>query len=194
MKILGLIPARGGSVRIPKKNIARLGHMPLIGWTITEAKLVHHLAQIWVSTDDAEIANVAHSFSGITVIDRPDYLSQGENGSSYRTITHALSVAERAGNEFDAVMLLQPTSPFRRWWDIAKAADMLLSGNSVVSVRKSNGQVNGAIYLTTTAKLETGVIYDDTSQRMLMADNRSIDIDTPEDLETARMWIADGNR
>lgn len=110
--LLTVIPARGGSKAIPKKNIVPLGGKPLLGWTIEAARAAGNCGRIVVSTDAPDIAAVARRY-GAEVIDRPAELS-GDTASTESALLHALDVAEREGELSDAVLTLPPTSPFRK--------------------------------------------------------------------------------
>jgi N-acylneuraminate cytidylyltransferase len=106
MKYLGLIPARGGSKRIPKKNMKLLHGKPLIYWTIKSAKESKLLNNIIVSTDDKEIEQYAKSL-GVNVINRNKELSN-DKVSLLPVMKHALSL-----HPADNIVLLRPTSPIR---------------------------------------------------------------------------------
>lgn len=131
MKILGIIPARGGSKGIPKKNIKLLGGKPLIAYTI-EAALNSSLARVIVSTDCKEIAEISASY-GADVMIRPVHLAQDDTP----TLPVLQYVLSQTGEAFDAVMTLQPTSPFRTLKHINEAMELFdsdQSADSLVSV------------------------------------------------------------
>ena len=131
MKTLGVIPARGGSKAIPRKNLVILGGKPLLTWTC-EAATKSKLDRIIVSTDDKEIAKVAES-SGVEVpFVRPPELS-ADSSLTIDVVIHAIT---QLGDTFDAVMVLQPTSPFRTTDDINKCISLLRESeaDSVISV------------------------------------------------------------
>jgi len=135
LKILGVIPARGGSKGVPRKNIKLLGNMPLIGFTIKEA-LSSNLSRVVLSTDDDEISNVAESLGLESFFMRPESLAT-DNASSLDVAKHALTKCEEIFNEsYDGLMLLQPTTPFRRRIDINNCLDLFEQNNfdSVISV------------------------------------------------------------
>lgn len=181
MKLLGLIPARGGSRRLIGKNLIDLAGKPLLVWTIEAALRSFMLDVVAVSTDDVRIKECALAHDCV-VIDRPLERAQGEQGSMLRTVNHALD----AMPDFDAVVLLQPTSPLRTPADIQRAIKGLGDDDSLVSVRP-DGQPNGAIYITRAAALRRGEqIYSDHSVRYRMPFDRSVDIDTDTDLQRAR--------
>jgi CMP-N,N'-diacetyllegionaminic acid synthase len=112
MKILALIPARGGSKRLPNKNILPLDGKPLIAWTIDAAKGIAEIIDILVSTDSKEIASVAKDAGASVPWLRPDTLSS-DTASSIDVCLHALNWYENKFGSIDGLMLLQPTSPFR---------------------------------------------------------------------------------
>jgi CMP-N,N'-diacetyllegionaminic acid synthase len=109
---LALIPARGGSKRIPRKNLTLLGGKPLIAYTIEAALASTRLARTIVSTDDEEIACIAKACGAEVPFLRPRDMAQ-DHSSVIEAIKHALAVIEQGEIAVDAVVLLQPTSPFR---------------------------------------------------------------------------------
>lgn len=120
MKILAVIPARGGSKGIPRKNIALLRGRPLIAFTIDAARAATSLDRIVVSTDDAEIAATSRGL-GAEVVMRPADLA-GDEASTLSVLQHAVAELARAAYRPDAVMTLQPTSPLRTSRHIDDAA------------------------------------------------------------------------
>ncbi|WP_078129424.1 cytidylyltransferase domain-containing protein [Leptospira alexanderi] len=130
-KILGLIPARGGSKGIPRKNIKFIAGKPLIVWTIEAALKSKYLTSIVVSTDDSEIAEVAKQTGASVPFLRPSELAT-DYSSGIDPVLHALDNLP----EFDYVMLLQPTSPLRTSTDIDDCIEFAMKRktNSVVSV------------------------------------------------------------
>ncbi|EMN24357.1 acylneuraminate cytidylyltransferase family protein [Leptospira kirschneri] len=130
-KILGLIPARGGSKGILRKNIKLIAGKPLIVWTIEAALKSKHLTSIVVSTDDPEIAEIAEQSGASVPFLRPAELA-ADYSSGIDPVLHALDNLPG----FDYVMLLQPTSPLRTSVDIDDCVEFAISknANSVVSV------------------------------------------------------------
>ncbi len=120
MKPLIIIPARGGSKGIPKKNIAMLDGRPLIDYTIKAALATAAPCQIILSTDSEEIASVARDCGLDTPYRRPAELATDTAGSR-EVMLDAMDWAGKEGREYDAVVLLQPTSPLRKPEDIAGA-------------------------------------------------------------------------
>lgn len=115
MKKLIVIPARGGSKGIPKKNIYPLNGKPLIAYTLDLlAQMQLEDVDVAVSTDSAEIKSVAGQYPGVAVIDRPDELS-GDTASTEQALLHALDIMEeKCGTRYSAVITLQVTSPLRK--------------------------------------------------------------------------------
>jgi len=112
MKILALITARGGSKRLPGKNIKLLGGKPLITWTIDVVKDIPEICDIIVSTDEPSIAKVSED-AGVSVPWlRPAKLAS-DTSSSVDVAIHALDWYEKKMGKVDGLLLLQPTSPFR---------------------------------------------------------------------------------
>jgi len=135
MKILGLIPARGGSKGIPKKNIKLLGKLPLMEYTINSAKESKLLTEIVVSTDDQEIAIEAEIVGCKPPFIRPTEFAK-DTSTSLEVVQHAISFFESQNIFFDAVCLLQPTNPFRPKGFIDKAIEKFIASksDSLVSV------------------------------------------------------------
>lgn len=122
-RLLGLIPARGGSKGLPGKNIRPLAGVPLIGWTLRPARESGALERILVSTDSPEIAAVAEELGAPVPWLRPAELAE-DLSPSIDFVLHALDrLKADEGWEPDAVMLLQPTSPFRSADSIRRAAE-----------------------------------------------------------------------
>jgi CMP-N,N'-diacetyllegionaminic acid synthase len=141
MKPLVIIPARGGSKGVPKKNIKLLHGKPLIQYTLEGALAVFKKELIFVSTDDIEIKSVVEQLGFPVPYLRPDELAT-DTSSTYDVLTHTLSMFEKKGYFADTIILLQPTSPFRSAKHISEAVidyqeeavDMLVS----VKEAKSN--------------------------------------------------------
>lgn len=112
MRILGLIPAREGSKGIPGKNIRTLGHQPLIAYTIRDGLTSNYLAKLAVSTDGEKIAEVARQHGVEVPFIRPKELAQ-DHTPSIDVVLHTIDFFEQKGEFFDAICLLQPTSPFK---------------------------------------------------------------------------------
>lgn len=134
MTALAVIPARGGSKGIPRKNLLPVGGRPLMTWTIAQALDAGDDVIVAVSTEDAEIAEVARAH-GARVIDRPVELA-ADAAPTEPTILHAMDVIEAEGVELDAVLLLQATSPVRKPDTIRRALAQFRAGgaDSVVGV------------------------------------------------------------
>ena len=135
MKILGLIPARGGSKGVPHKNKKILGDLPLISYSINSAiksKLIHN---ILVSTDCVDLFQIAENSGCKPPFIRPSALSQ-DSSTSLEVVQHAISFFEEQGILYDAVCLLQPTSPFRKEGFIDSAIQQFIDKqvDSLVSV------------------------------------------------------------
>lgn len=112
MRILGIIPARGGSKGVPGKNIKLLGELPLLAYTAKSALASKQLSKVILSTDSPSIAAVAQHYGIEVPFLRPETLAT-DTASSIAVVQHAVSYLENQGEFFDAVCLLQPTSPFR---------------------------------------------------------------------------------
>lgn len=135
VKILGIVPARGGSKGVPRKNIRPLCGKPLITYTIESALKSSYLTKVVTSTDDEEISKVAEK-SGSEVIMRPKELAT-DDSPVIDTVKHTINfIKENERLEFDYVVLLQATSPLRTTDDIDNSIRKMLEmkADSVVSV------------------------------------------------------------
>lgn len=142
-KTLVIIPARGGSKGIPKKNVATLNGRPLIAYSIEEAKQLRVDTSVYVSTDDEEIGNIALKEGADEFIWRPDSIS-GDEASSESALIHALgNYKTNFGSDPDYVVFLQATSPIRPEGGLKKALDKLIKsdGDSLFSCSKMEGFV-----------------------------------------------------
>ncbi|MBP6574555.1 MAG: acylneuraminate cytidylyltransferase family protein [Flavobacteriales bacterium] len=128
MRTLYLIPARGGSKGLPGKNVRPLLGKPLIAWTIEAALAASERmpGRVVVSTDDASIAQVARDHGAEVPFMRPNELAM-DHVSHVDVVLHALQWAKEAGEHFDLVCMLEPTSPQRNAQDVVKAIEQLLS-------------------------------------------------------------------
>ena len=134
-RILAIIPARGGSKRLPRKNILPLAGKPLIAWTIEAAINSQMFSEVMVNTDDDEIAKVSSELGAKIPFIRPNELAS-DTASSNDVIKHTLLWYRDKGINFTEVVLLQPTSPLRSSDDIIAALDLYNKKNasSVLSV------------------------------------------------------------
>jgi N-acylneuraminate cytidylyltransferase len=136
MKILIIIPARGGSKGIPHKNIKPLNGKPLIHYTIDVARQIVPDEDICVSTDDSDIIKCVEDYGLKVPFVRPADLASDTAGT-YEVLLHALGFYEKQGQNYDTIILLQNTSPFRTAEQV-KEAMLLYKGNidMVVSVKE----------------------------------------------------------
>lgn len=211
--MLGLIPARGGSKGIPRKNLAPVAGKPLIAWTVETARAAHELTRVVVSTDDEEIASAA----GIEVLRRPDGLA-ADDTPMQQVVRHAV---DELGPDF--VVLLQPTSPLRRAEHVDGAFRLLLDtgADSVVSVVEVphayrpeslmdivHGRVvpraraetrqakdvayarNGPAVLALRADRLGDDLYGGDCRPYVMDLRDSLDVDTPFDLELVHLLLS----
>lgn len=161
MKTISIIPARGGSKGIPRKNIRHLAGKPLILHTILHAIQTPRLERIIVSTDDPEIAAVSKQ-AGVEVIRRPEEIS-GDTATSESALHHVLDhLQSTEGYEPDLVVFLQATSPLRRQQDIQNAIDTFEreQADSLFSA----GPVHGFVWRSTVDAL-SAVTYDPTQRQ-----------------------------
>lgn len=127
---LAIIPARGGSKRLLRKNILELAGKPLIGWTIEAALKSRYIDHAVVSSDDVEILSTASNYH-VQLIQRPDELAT-DHATTFDAIKHAIENS----SPYDYIVLLQPTSPLRQAEHIDAAIELLISKNAdaVISV------------------------------------------------------------
>ena len=139
MKILYLITARGGSKGVPGKNLRRIGGISLIGYKAISARRSAHCARLIISTDSPEIQDEARRQGVEVPFLRPAELAS-DTAKSSAVILHAMDWIEREGRErYDAVMLLEPSSPFARAEDYDGAVRLMQErrANAVVGVRRT---------------------------------------------------------
>ncbi|MEK7646877.1 MAG: acylneuraminate cytidylyltransferase family protein [Patescibacteria group bacterium] len=135
-KILGVITARGGSKGIPGKNIKLLEGKPLIAYTIEAALASRFLTRCIVSTDDQEIVEISKKYGADVPFLRPAELAQ-DRSASMAVVQHALNwLKENQGEEYDYLMILQPTSPLRTAQDIDACIQKIIDtdADSVMSM------------------------------------------------------------
>lgn len=135
-KILGVITARGGSKGIPGKNVKELCGKPLIAHTVLATKQSKYLTRTIVSTDYENIAEVAKKYGGDVPFLRPPDLA-GDKSTSIAVVQHAISwLKEHNGEEYDYLMILQPTSPMRTATDIDECIKLIVDSgaDSVMSM------------------------------------------------------------
>lgn len=130
-KVLALIPARGGSKGVPRKNVRMLGGKPLIAWTIEAATQSKYIDRVMLSSEDEEIIEVAKKWGCDVPFVRPKELAQDDT-PSMEVILHAIEQVKG----YDYIVLLQPTSPFRTTEDINKCIEKCVENNqeSCVSI------------------------------------------------------------
>jgi len=135
MKVLAIIPARGGSKGVPGKNIRKLNGKPLIGFTVEAAKKSKYVNRVVVSTDNQKIANIAKSFGAEIPFVRPKYLAV----SSAKTIDVIKHTLKTLKNKFqyepDIVTLLNPTVPFRKEDAIDESIEVLAKSKVDITIQ-----------------------------------------------------------
>ena len=127
---LAIIPARGGSKRLPRKNILDLCGKPLISWSIEAALKSKYISKVVVSSDDEEILNISSNF-GADIIKR-SYELANDTATTFDAIKHTINNLEK----YDYIVLLQPTSPLRNEKHIDEAIELLeeKQADGIVSV------------------------------------------------------------
>lgn len=216
LTFLAIITARGGSKRLPGKNVKLLGGKPLVAWTIDAAKKSKFIDRCILSSEDDEIISVSKNQGCEVPFVRPAELAT-DSAKSADVIVHAISQVER----HDYIVVLQPTSPFRTLEDLDNAISLCVDSNasSLVSVRKirenpewmcypTNGCefnflspnlpvntndlriLNGAIYIANTEWFIKNMTFEGDGTIMYeMPWERSIDIDTEQDFRFAEFLL-----
>ncbi len=137
-RVLAIIPARGGSMGLPGKNIRVMCGKPLIAWSIEKAKKSNYLDMVLVTTDSQKIADVSTQFGARVPFLRPAEMAT-DKASTYDAVRHALTfLKEKEGQSFDYIVLLEPTSPLREDDDIDRMLEQLQARegdfDSIISV------------------------------------------------------------
>ncbi len=139
MHTVAIIPARGGSKGLKEKNIYPVAGKPLLAWSVLQALASARIEKVFVTTDDAAIANVASTY-GAEVIVRPPELA-GDKASSESAILHAAGVIEKQyAMPLSTIVFLQATSPLRKPGDIDRAVERFLreGADSLISVTRAD--------------------------------------------------------
>lgn len=140
-KVLGIIPARAGSKRIPNKNKKKLNGKELIRYSIEAALQSQLLSTIVISSDDTDILNIASEYSNVITIHRPEEIS-GDQAPAITYVKHTLTTLNKA---FDYIAIIQPTSPFTHSEDIDNTIRLLVdnqSADSAVSIMKLDHSIH----------------------------------------------------
>ncbi|EDS76843.1 MULTISPECIES: cytidylyltransferase domain-containing protein [Clostridium] len=134
-KILAIIPARGGSKGIPHKNIMKICDKPLISYSIEAAKKSKYIDYILVSTDDVDIKEVSLNYGAKVPFLRPNEIST-DRAKSIDVVLHGINYLKEHNDNFEYVVLLQPTSPLRTSKDIDDAIKNIIESDkdSLISV------------------------------------------------------------
>jgi CMP-N-acetylneuraminic acid synthetase len=134
MKVLAIVPARGGSKGIPRKNIASLMGKPLLAYTAEAARAARRLTRALLSTEDEEIAHVGRHYGLDVPFLRPPELARDDT-PTIPVLQDVVRKLEAVGDRYDAIFVLQPTNPLRRAQDIDGAIELLerTGADSVIS-------------------------------------------------------------
>jgi CMP-N-acetylneuraminic acid synthetase len=143
MQVLGIVPARGGSKGVPRKNIRPLNGKPLLQYTAEGALAARRLARVILSTDDEEIAAVGRACGLEVPFLRPPELA-ADDTPTLSVLQHAVRWLEARATKFDAVCLLQPTTPLRSPEEIDGSIEMLArsGADAVITVRRVPDEYN----------------------------------------------------
>lgn len=135
--VTALIPARGGSKRLPRKNVKLLGDRPLIAWTIETAKASKYIDRVVVSTDDEEIKQISELYGAEVPFLRPEHLAT-DRATSFDVIKHAIGFLQ-LDQKNELIVLLQPTSPLRLVPELDAALESFITkkAKGIVSVSEA---------------------------------------------------------
>jgi CMP-N,N'-diacetyllegionaminic acid synthase len=154
VKIISIIPARGGSKGLPKKNILELAGKPLIAWTIESSLKSKYISKTIVSSDCDEILNISSKY-GSEILKRPDELAR-DTTPTEPVVEHILQNIKDLGN-YSYLVLLQPTSPLRDEKDIDEAISKLIQekdATALISVKEIDNKILKAFKINNNGYLE----------------------------------------
>lgn len=217
--VIGIIPARASSKRLPGKNAKKLGNKPLISWTFDAAKKSKYIDRLILTTDSAEISSLAIQQKVEVPFKRPKSISQ-DSSTMVETITHTLDWLDQNENkQYDYILILQPTSPFRTTQHIDEAIEKVIIqenidaivgtnnfskkaswlrridtrgylANLINKTEKSICLPNGAIYIIKSQSLlKYTTFYPEKTIPYSMDSISSIDIDTEDDFQLAEAIV-----
>ena len=200
-KVIGFIPAKGISRRVPQKNLAICGGKHLVLWTLDAAHGSKYIDEIIVSTDENRVSEVIYyhwwnkgpSQRQRLIIDkRARYLCEPEVGATDVVLEY---LDRHQGNLSDVIVLLQPTSPVRTSEHIDEAIRLYgCTFCPTVSVSEESGKVNGAIYIKDVGLLIKSKSFQSGAELWYhMSTQESIDVDTFEDLQRAESYLREKN-
>lgn len=177
-RVLAVIPARGGSKRVPRKNLREYRGKPLIQWAIEAARGSRYLDQITLTSDDEEILSTATGYGLCNVVPRPAHLAT-DGASNEDVLRYELQRFNWIN--FVWVVLLQPTSPLRTAEDIDACIERAQLGHGCISVNRATGIKNGAVYVARASWIAEHDFTHLGLMRYAMPEERSLDIDTEAD-------------
>lgn len=225
--MLCVIPARGGSKGIPRKNIVQVADKPLIAHTIELALKFNKFSKVFVSTDDLEIAEISKNFGADVSFMRNEEIS-GDKAQAIDAYIHAIDGFAELGEVYKEITVLLPTSPLRSLFDLEKSYELFKSKNadSVISYTEAHHPVswyreiqesgtvvspqflqgefvynrqeepqyfipNGSIYIFKSDLLKKKKSYfSDKTFGYIMPQDRSLDVDTPFDLQLLDLYMS----
>jgi len=151
-KIIAIIPARGGSKGLPHKNIKILEGKPLLAWSITTALSSKYIDEVCVSSDDEKIRKLGRKHGAQTPFVRPSILAQ-DTSPTMDAIFHTLDYYQQnLKQNFDIIVCLQPTSPFRETEDVDDALELLINNENAWSVASVTQTDKAALFATINQK------------------------------------------
>src|SRR5688500_5412799 len=198
--LLAIVPARGGSKGLPRKNARVLGDLPVLGWTVEAVRASGvQPAALMLSTDDEELADIGVSVGLDVPFMRPPELAS-DTADALAVVDHALDwFARERGREFDAVAWLQPTSPFRPPAALAEAMRLIERGDvpAVIGVKDLHRSLS-VLYRADDQRKLTPVSADEPQQsrrqdvRPLLTPNGALYVTTTATIRSARTLFPPG--
>lgn len=191
MKILAIIPARAGSKRLPGKNSKVLGGKPLIAWSIAAAKNCTLITEVIVSTDSPKIANISRKHGALVPFLRSKKLAT-DQATSNDVILDVMEYCERQGICFDAIALLQPTSPLRTSSHLKEAIQLftLKKADTVVSVKKADHPARWTNYIPSTLSMSHFLLPEKRKSGMEVTLNGAIYLAKWDFFKRTQNWFA----
>lgn len=221
MNIIAEIPARGGSKGVPRKALQKIGHMPLIAYTIRDALAIHGITKVFVNTDDLEIREVSIEYGAEVPFLRPEEMARDDSNLADAHVFARQWYKENENFDYDVVVVMSPTHPFRRKNLVNNALQLgtarpdIFNVGSVhpVNIHLDNYWINSnngfeKFQFPCFKHLSAHTLYQNVFSfnivfycRSNLYDRRvpfpindieAVDIDEPKDLEIARMIVAEG--
>lgn len=168
-RVLAIVPARGGSKGLPRKNLRPLRGRPLVAWSIAAASGSRYVDRIVVSTEDDEIAEVARAEGADVPFPRPPELAT-DTAHAVEVVDHVVRTLASSGDPYDYLLFLEPTSPLRTSADVDAALELLLrnDGDYCVSVMETHERPEWMFFINEKRQLNPAIGRFDARPRQLL--------------------------